>query len=266
MTVVAVDIGGSSTRIAGGGLSVTQSPKRISPKSVADLIEEISKTATRPSAIGLSVPGMVRSADGYVTECQTHPFLEGPLRDEVGQAFGCPVALLNDGVAHAEAVRLTSNIAHGAATISLGTGVGFGVTGPHGEMILNASGDPGWGLGNFWLDEQDTDGFSSRKAHWVCGKHGLAEAQRLFGARQWEEYSWRVGLLARFSVMLFQPKSVILSGGIAHAAPTTLVENVQNCINEHAGDLLTPEVSLSPFPEAGMAGAWAVAKAMLEKN
>ncbi len=99
------------------------------------------------ASVGVAMPGMI-SADGLPIRAVNLPWLEGrPLRAELEQALGLPVAVANDANCFALS-EATDGAAAGAALVfgaTLGTGVGGGIV-VGGRPLVGANAIAGeWG-------------------------------------------------------------------------------------------------------------------------
>lgn len=255
MSVVVVDVGGSSRRIATGRDAADLTPETVDFRGVGGLVTAVRGVVSRPSAVGVSVAGFVHQNRGYVRLSRAAPDLEGPLGAQLSEALGCPVVVVNDGTAHAAALEMTNRFTHGALAVALGTSVGIGMTDSGGRLLVPCSGE-NWDLGEWRLDTSA----AHREVWWALGSRGLdaliAERGESDG---WRQYGHRLGSFLVRASQVFQPRTIVLSGGIAHAGGRDLVDVVRGELLSIPDYLETPSVMLSPFREAGVVGAWVLA-------
>lgn len=263
MTVVAVDIGGSSTRITRFDDSHGMNVRRVSVGNRADLINEVRRIAQRPAAVGIAIAGFVEQEQGRVRLSRAAPSLVGDLGQALCEELECPVAVMNDGEAHVLAAAQMPGVTHGAMGISLGTSVGIGLTDRQGGVMRPCSGR-NWDLGEWRLATRATQS----EAWWALGSHGLSELERSLGCQRGrEQYGYRLGNFLGQVCAVFQPQTVVLSGGITREhwpefAATMRAEFKQALPNW----LEVPTILPSQFAEPGLVGAGITALRLLKST
>lgn len=209
MKTIVVDIGGSGARVGevlGGAVAGI---RRVDAGTLDELVEAIESIDRRPGAVAVSVPGLVDARRGHVEQCRAVPWVNGPLAETLGRALNCPVSVLNDGSAHALAMRREPDLRLGAICLSLGTSVGFGVLASDGALLPSLSG-LNWEVGDLALSTRAT----TREAWWALGEPGLAELQRNLGAGPGRrQFGYRLGAFAKTLAIVFQAQTVGFSGG-----------------------------------------------------
>lgn len=139
MKLLAIDIGGSAIKY---GIFQNQSIEKVNevptPASRAEFLDELVKIKQAYhkevfSGCAISCPGNVNEEDGTVGGLSFVPFLHFlPIREEIEQALGMRVAMMND--------------AHCAAYAEMKLGVGIDTTNPLFVII-------GSGIGVAWADQ-----------------------------------------------------------------------------------------------------------------
>jgi glucokinase len=152
--IVAIDLGGTSTRAAyyanaeppAQAQHKLPTPSELGPEAVLDCIaqaiEDVLPTRTRPDRIGIGAPGPLDPYRGVILDT---PNLVGmvnmPLRDRIAARFGCPVALGNDAnlAALGELRYGAGRGARHLLYLTIGTGIGGGVI-VEGQLLLGKRG------------------------------------------------------------------------------------------------------------------------------
>jgi glucokinase len=275
MTVLVFDVGGTRLKagLAGpdGISSLTIVPTDVS--SADALVAQTAALGRRllhgehPSAIGVSVKGIVDSLRGSVVEVNAPlAVLSGELlADRLAQALGAPVRVENDARMYALG-ELRHGAGHGAKNLvclTLGTGIGVGVV-IDGRLLRGGRGVLGILAGHITVD---VDGPPCSCGSIGClealiGSHGLVADAR---ARAREHPGSRLGsdvvdpeeifaaaaegdaaaaaTVERFTRVLacgvvslihvYDPDVVVVGGGLSASAPQFL-EHVQRFADEHA--------------------------------
>lgn len=251
MSVVVLDIGGSSSRMA---VVRSERPLQSTTIKVTDrgtLVRTIRGATSSLDGVAVSLAGFVDSERGHVRLSRAAPELVGDLGSDLAKDLGCPVVVLNDGDAHAYAASVTPGVEHGALAISLGTSVGFGLTDRHGSPMSPCSGE-NWDVGEWRLDTRA----SSREAWWSLGSSGLAELEQTMGTgRAYPHYGYRLGSFVERLSAVFQPRTVVLSGGIASNHWDAFKANMRGELEQLPRHFSRPKVMLSPYPQAALIGA-----------
>lgn len=207
---IVVDIGGSGARYA----SLTPSGEvgniqRAHLTSLDGLVRTVRELDAQPRWLGLSVPGRLSADSSEVLACSTAPWLVGPLVASLREELSCPISMLNDGAAHALALRGVPDVKMGAICLSIGTSVGFGVLSESGELQPTPAGR-NWEIGDLQL--QTTA--SRKELWWAAGEPGLEELIARLGKEDGlRRFGYRLGAMARILVHVLQPPTVGFSGG-----------------------------------------------------
>jgi hypothetical protein len=125
---VAIDVGGTNTRIMVGGKIVSFSTKQSFGEAMADIATAIQLLNVTPTAIGICTPGRFDSEQRQITKAFHLPDWEcKPLVEHLEQMFSCSVGLLSDGGAAALGEAYTAPDREDLINIVWGTGLGIGV-------------------------------------------------------------------------------------------------------------------------------------------
>lgn len=257
MPSVVVDIGGSGVRLAVLEYGNLSTPTRQSVKSIDDLVHAIRDCTQSPSAVAISLAGFVDSKSGYVRLSRSAPWSEGKFKSRLSEILGCPVAVMNDGEAHAQAINQMSGVELGAVSLSLGTSVGMGLLDPDGRVIRPCSGE-NWDIGDVQLKNTSA---ADPSVWWALGSQGLADLEKKYGTSAGRQrFGFRLGSYIVQLCSTFQPKTVVLSGGIAVSAWEEMKGPIRSELERVPAHFVTPRVQLSPFAEAALVGAAYVIK------
>jgi glucokinase len=209
-------------------------------------------------AVGAGIPSQVDAASGTALASVNIPLTGVPVRDELGKRLGVPVFVDNDAncAALAEAQLVPDPPASELVMLTLGTGVGGGIV-IDGRIFRGATG-LGAELGHIVVDGRErasaAPGAFPRPGslEWHCSGRGLereatrcgerhpdgelgrrlAERGRVSGrdavaaaragdarARElMEEYGRWLGIGIATVVNVFEPKRVVIGGGLSQAA------------------------------------------------
>ncbi|MDR1321664.1 MAG: ROK family protein [Gracilibacteraceae bacterium] len=209
---IAVDIGGTGARLALSARGGIQNIHYAKPDSLPALINAISRLAggKGPDALAIAAPGRVR--DKKVIDCYSARWLEGDPARVIRRELALredKIQLINDGEAHALALRKRSNIKFGAIHLAVGTGLGFGVIDENGKILRSLSGD-NWELSDIRLITRSPENEVWR----LLGARGFKEQQERGDTDGYQYYGWRLGSLASQLALIFRPRTIGLSGGI----------------------------------------------------
>lgn len=208
---IVVDIGGSGARIGIVTRLGIVSIQRETINSIDELVNAIKSRAVRITGIAIAVPGFVQGDSGRVLLSRNAPYLEGNLCDELKGFFPeAEIYVINDGEAHALALLSLPNIELGAINIAIGTSVGFGIISEMGQVIRTLSGQ-NFDIGDLWLRTHASDAH----AWWALGESGLEELERTFGDDAYKHLGASLGYFATQLAIIFRPKTIGFSGGIA---------------------------------------------------
>jgi len=275
MTVLVFDVGGTRLKAGLAGPDGISS-LTVVPTDVSSADALVAQTAAigrrllrgeRPTAIGVSVKGIVDSLHGSVVEVNAPlDVLSGELlADRLAQVLGAPVRMENDARMHA-----LGELRHGAGSgarnlvcLTLGTGIGVGVV--IDDRLLNGRrGVLGILAGHITVD---VDGPPCTCGSIGClealiGSHGivadarararehpgsrlnsdLLDPEEIFAAAA-EGDAAAAATVERFTHVLacgvvslihvYDPDVVVVGGGLSASAPQFL-EHVQRFVDEHA--------------------------------
>jgi predicted NBD/HSP70 family sugar kinase len=208
---VVIDVGGTGTRIglaAHGDILAFRSEHIDSMQALTSAILRLTDGA-KADRISVSVPGAVKA--GRVTQCWNAPWLEGDPAEALAPLLNArsgKIRVVNDGEAHALALRKRPGVAFGAIHIALGTGVAFGVLDANGNVLRSLS-DDNWEIGGFPLNTQP-----AMDVWEALGGAGFAEAENREDDESAERFGMALGHFAAQMSMVFRPRTVGLSGGV----------------------------------------------------
>lgn len=251
---VVVDIGGSGTRVAqvlDGVINEVRSPN---VSSIDELAEAISETSGRIEGVGVSVTGRVDVDSGVVKFSRDAAWVEGPLRARLTEALRTRVSLIENGDAHALAMSLIPGVEYGGIAVSLGNTLSFGAVDRHGALIRPCS-EFGWNLGHWRVVDRETN----TEAWWALGGNGLYDLERQYGDRAAERFGQRVGGFLVDAILLFQPNTVLLGGGIVTSIESALHTPVNEAMQTLPVSIDPPRVVYSPSRHTALFGAAALA-------
>ncbi|MBM7242321.1 ROK family protein [Rhodococcus fascians] len=168
MSFVSADIGGSGVRLVKYRDDNPFEEYRSDANSFDSFIGAIKRVEPRPEGVGISLAGFVNSHSGHVRLSRSAPWSQGEFRNEVSRALNCPVSLMNDGEAHALAIKAMKGLPLGAIALSIGTSLGMGVLDASGKVMRLCSGE-NWGVGKVQLKSSA----SNNSVWFALGSHGL---------------------------------------------------------------------------------------------
>lgn len=289
MTVLGVDVGGTSVRVgvatSDGGRHLR--PERPVPRDVAELVTVVGdgwscEAASLPVREGLTsvvvaLPG--RTGPAVPEWIPNLPFLDGqPFAAMLADRLGLPserCRLVNDGQAAlvAEAREGAAAGARNAVLVAVGTGIGGAilfdgqiVRGRHG-----CAGSFGWaGAGGATPDgvngpwEQVASGSAlERLSRHLGGARAVVSAARSAdpaAGAVLAEYSARLGQGLAAMASVLDPDVVVIGGGVS-AAYDVLAEPVRTAFAQHASPVVrdVPIRAAILGPRAGLLGALTMA-------
>ncbi|MFT4189838.1 MAG: ROK family protein [Aeromicrobium sp.] len=251
MPIVVFDVGGSSARMAVVRGGVVGASRRVEVTDASSLVRHASAATRGLRGVAVSTAGFVDSERGRVRLSRAVPGLEGDLARRLTSDLGCPTVVVNDGEAHAYAAGRIPDVDHGLVAISLGTSVGLGVLDAGGRPLRPCSGE-NWDVGDWRLDTRA----SEREVWWALGSQGLAEVERSMGEDAGRaQYGYRLGGWIATLGVVFRPRTVVLSGGIARAHWNRFAPALHEELAAQTPEAARPQVVASPFEEAGLVGA-----------
>lgn len=248
---IVVDCGGSGVRLGivhrGGVGDVTN----ISVESLPDLVRSIRRASPAPSCVAVSIAGFVDSQRGIVRLSRCASWAEGHLAHRLTKELGCPAIVLNDGEAHALAMLTTPEIRFGAIAVSLGTSVGVGIVGADRKLLKPCSGE-NWDFGEWKLHTSA----ANPDLWWALGAKGLHDLEADHGPEQGaRQFGFRLGAFLAQLTCIFQPKTIVLSGGIPNTRWNDMKGPTRQELEQIPEHFEHPQLVRSPFPQAGLVGA-----------
>ncbi|MDR1620563.1 MAG: hypothetical protein LBS18_07880 [Clostridiales bacterium] len=211
---VVVDIGGSGAKLALSTRSGLQNIRHEHPNSLQDFFDCIRKLTggLAPDALAVAVPGIMRGRE--VLSAPKTPWLCGNPAETIRRKLSLndkKIHLINDGEAHALALKTRPNIKLGAIHLSIGSAVGFGVLNGNGEVLRTLSGN-NWEIGDVRLVTNAPD----KEAWRLLGSAGFEEQIKRTDADGGKYFGWRLGSFAAQLSLIFRPRTIGLSGGVIH--------------------------------------------------
>jgi hypothetical protein len=142
---------------------------------------------------------------------------------------------------------------HPALCFSFGTAVGFAMTNESGE-VTRPRAHVNWEIGSVRMATRA----SQREIWWALGSEGLAELQHNMGeANGTTHYGYRLATLIRDFTILFQPRVVVLAGGIIDRHRDVLMPVLHAELSRNLPEEVEkPHIVPSPFgANSGLVGA-----------
>jgi hypothetical protein len=212
---VAVDVGGSGARLGLADGNPAAPFCRIvneQPRSMPELAAAILRLTegTAPDILALAVPAQL--IGGKIPHCWHAPWLEGDPAAALSALLQLPperISVVNDGQAHALALRRHPEAVFGAIHFALGTEVAFGVLDTDGQPLHALSGG-NWEIGDFPLPVAEAE-----KGAWkLLGSIGFEAERGRTDCDGYASFGKRLGAFAAELAIVFRPRTVGFSGGI----------------------------------------------------
>lgn len=261
MSVIAIDLGGTKIAVAivsAEGEILRRDHLRLGGRSGRDVASSLIERCqtllgeeTRPSAVGVIVPGIYRAARGTVWAPNIPGWDDYPLRDELQAAVGTTIPVVVDsdraGYILGETWRGVARDARNAIFLAVGTGIGAGILVD--GRVVRGHGDIAGAIGWLALDrpyrrhyadcgcfEMHASGPGLTKVAWqlmeenpsYAGELRTLMAAELSTPRLFEAYDrgdsiarrvlddavqfW--GMAAANLVSLFNPQTIVFGGGV----------------------------------------------------
>jgi predicted NBD/HSP70 family sugar kinase len=248
---IVVDIGGSGVRIGLVTPHGTAGIKRESVQSVDGLVAAIKSRSGNIGGVALSVAGFVNSESGRVILSGCAPWIVGNLRDNLAAKLphGTQIHIVNDGEAHALALKSYPNIKLGAVNIAIGTGVGFGVLDINGNAVRTLNGD-NWDIGDMHIKTRAPNPW----VWWCLGEAGIEELKSSMGKEKGLiHYGHRLGFFMTQIAIIFRPQTIGLSGGFI----TRYWQQIKNGVEaefQPPSHLPRPDILVQKDEEAALQG------------
>lgn len=274
-TLLAVETGGTKivARLVGpGGERVGRWPTTTPAQALADIASFVDRPL---AAIGMAAfgPLLLEGADAGRMLATTKPHWTGSnLARDLGERFGCPVAVDSDVNAAARAELAADATATSLAYVTVGTGIGGGLA-MRGGTLRGAMHPE---IGHLRLVRQSGDNMPSAcPFHPDCAEGlaaGPALQQRLGGAALAERPEV-AALLADYLaqlltalVLAWAPHRIVLGGGAGSA--DGVLPRLREAFADALGAYGVPEAARAPdflrapvYPDAGLEGALLMARA-----
>lgn len=257
VSVALVGIGGEILGRCSWSLRAkTREPREVFTKIVDSSLLLIDELAVDMVAVGVSVPGVVRRADGQVHEAPNLHWTDVPLGEWLTRALHQPVHVGNDAElgALAEhlrgAARHTDDVVYVGADVGIGGGVissgaslrgSGGYVGEIGHMVVRHDGRPCYcGCRGCWETEVGERALSRALGIPEDSPRGAIVAELRTLATRPDRVMVQLGDFAEWLavglcnvVNLLCPQLVVL-GDLFTALPPTLVEHVGNVVRERS--------------------------------
>lgn len=206
--------------------------------------------------MAISCAGFIDTENGIVKLFRVGDWVNRPLVSEIEMTFRCKPVILNDAEAHLMAHMQSYN--HPQICISLGTSIGFAISTEEGN-ILRPRKDSNFDLGGVKIPTRATN----NEVWWALGADGLNELKLTFGEeRGYQQFGWRMGAFLVSICSMFQPRSVVFSGGILLANADVFMNSVKDeFVKGRPNWLEKPEFILSPYKAD--AALWGITKYLL---
>ena len=209
---IVIDIGGSGAKLGIVKNGKVSTIIRENLGSLGELSAAIMRLTGGDAVdgIGLSVPGtvrnnkLIRSWKSEWLEGETDTLIRRLTRNGSGKVF-----VLNDGEAHALALRNYREVEYGAFNLAIGSGVAFGVLDDNNNLLRSLSGD-NWEIGDYKLNTRD----EHKEVWYALGKDGFENLRNNPDFDGRKHFGHRLGSFVGQIALLFRPKTVGLSGGI----------------------------------------------------
>lgn len=229
--VGAVDMGASGPRaavveITGGAARLGSEVRPLkNPSRLRSLVKSLRKEFDGIDAIGVSIAAALDPSTGSIIRSGPYPWVQGPLGAQLADELGCTVRVVNDAEAH-----LLAHVgahAHPLLCLALGSGLGFAATDATGA-VQHPRPDACWELGHVLVGRPGDDTERRRNdAVWLLGAAGLTAAQQTHGVDAGADtYADDVGLFVYNLSRIFQPRTVVLAGGITASLDPKLQNRV----------------------------------------
>ncbi|ASO19224.1 putative NBD/HSP70 family sugar kinase [Actinoalloteichus hoggarensis] len=262
------------------------------PGAVVDLVAAVAGALSlgglRPAEAAVSVPGIVRGADGLVHEAPNLRWSEVPIGARLGAALGLPVAVGNDadlgalaehrrGVARGvgDVVYLSADVGVGGGVITGGLPLrgSTGHVGEVGHMVLRPGGRLCYcGCRGCWETEVGEQALAralglpsdASRRRLVTELRAIAEGEDT--DRRLGEYANWLGVGVVNLVNLLAPELVVL-GGLLAELPPDLVTNVESRARDRSlvGRAAARSVRIRPAQLGGQASLLGAAELAFER-
>jgi glucokinase len=303
---IGIDFGGTTIKsglVCGGEIvrrgEVIDTQQCSGPDALLDALVAVVRglRGDEAAAVGIGLPGLVDSVNGYVHELTNVPgWCDVPLRMKLRERSGLPVAIENDANAMAWGEWRYGAARNGrhVVCVTLGTGVGGALildgrlyrgaqlgAGEIGHMSIDLHGRPGpYGndggleeyVGNQQIAERAQALYRDGKIEKTldeCTPFRLSEAARAGDAiarRVWEEVGLEIGAALASVVWILNPDTIVIGGGVAKAGDLVFAP-VRRAIEARTSRVFHEHLRLVPAElgnDAGIIGSAALALEAVE--
>ena len=228
--------------------------------------------------IGISSAGSVDHLNGVIENFTTAKWINKPIVSAIATgkvkwvgniSSGQPnsnkrysiedICLLNDGEAHLMAHH--DLYEHPQLCLSLGSGVGFGLTDNKGHIMRAASNR------NFEISLLQTLTMCSNNQAWyTLGGQGFKELECSMGLKNAQKaFGLCLGQFIAEIVVVFQPRTIVLSGGISESQFEFFSESMRARFFEACPEEFS-DVSIYKSPYGRLSALWGMAKCTLGRS
>ena len=207
MQALGVDIGGSGIKAAPVDLTAgqllaerqkTETPQPSTPKAVADVVAELTRSFSWSGPVGITFPGVVVDGTTWTAANVDAAWIGLDARVLLAEATGLEVSVLNDadaaGMAEV-AFGAGRDVAGTVLMLTFGTGIGSALF-TDGTLVPNTE------FGHVQVHGTDAEKRASDHAR---ERHGLS----------WEKWAVRVDEYLRHMEALLSPRLIIIGGGVS---------------------------------------------------
>lgn len=203
------------------------------------------------ASLSISCGGFMDYTNGAVKLFRIANWHDKPLMQNLQERFpDTRMFLLNDGEAHLYAHHDLYD--HPQMCLALGTSLAFAITNNSGKFI-RAGQNTNFDIGEVKLKTNAHD----PHVWWALGSHGLKHLQDKFGDKEGtRHFGYRLGSFLKDFASIFQPATIILSGGITESCWPVFQENLFSEFSQSKPDWLKmPSIVQSPYGrEAALRG------------
>jgi len=260
--------------------------------ALVSIVDELRPGAPSVTALGIGLPGVVDSANGFVHELTNVPGWEDvPLRELLRKRTGLPVTIENDAnaMAYGEFKSGAAKDGRHVVCVTLGTGVGGALildgklyrgawlgAGEIGHVSIDYRGVPGpFGntgalekyVGNNQIAQRAIELYAEkgiRKTAAECTPREIdlaAQAGDPVALALWEAVGFEIGVALASVVWILNPDTIIIGGGVAKAGDLVF-EPIRRTIRERTIDVFHQHLRVLPAAlgnDAGIIGNAALA-------
>ncbi len=205
MTLLGIDIGG--TGIKGALVDVRRgelltdrlripTPKKATPKQVADIVKQIADHHRYKEPIGCGFPAVIRNGKAMSAANIENFWIGANVTQLLSKATQCPVITLNDADAAGLAeMKFGAGKNHKGVVFIITVGTGLGTA-----IFLDGKLLPNTELGHLFIENQ-------------VAEHYASESARIKKELTWKKWSRRFNQYLNHMEKLFSPDLLIIGGG-----------------------------------------------------